>query len=69
MVLAQDQERFAPIASLEVQKANPRVLALYHSTGFRVVREQVRRQIEEFAPELEDHVERPMCETSRARGE
>jgi ribosomal protein S18 acetylase RimI-like enzyme len=47
-----------PIMSLTVQKANPRARALYHKMGFQIVREQVRGQIEEFAPEPEYYMER-----------
>lgn len=47
-----------PVMSLTAQKANPRALALYRKMGFRVVREQMRGQIEEFPPEPEVYMER-----------
>jgi ribosomal protein S18 acetylase RimI-like enzyme len=48
-----------PIMSLEVQEANPRALNLYRKMGFKVVRKQMRKQIEEFPPEPEYYMERP----------
>lgn len=48
-----------PVMSLTVQKANPRAFALYSKMGFQVVREQMRKQVEEFPPEPEYYMERP----------
>jgi ribosomal protein S18 acetylase RimI-like enzyme len=47
-----------PVMSLTVQKANPGAVALYRKMGFRVVREQMRGQVEEFPPEPEYYMER-----------
>ena len=47
-----------PVMGLTVQKANRRALALYRKMGFRIVREQVRGQVEELAPEPEVYMER-----------
>lgn len=47
-----------PMMSLTVQKANPRAFALYSKMGFQVVREQMRKQVEEFPPEPEYYMER-----------
>jgi ribosomal protein S18 acetylase RimI-like enzyme len=47
-----------PVMSLTAQKGNPRALALYRKTGFQVVREQMRGQVEEFPPEPEVYMER-----------
>ncbi|MDF1514754.1 MAG: hypothetical protein P1S60_13175 [Anaerolineae bacterium] len=45
---------------MTVQKANPRAraVALYRKTGFQIIREQMRGQMEEFPPEPEYYMER-----------
>ncbi|TFG65520.1 MAG: GNAT family N-acetyltransferase [Anaerolineales bacterium] len=47
-----------PVMSLTVQKANPRAVVLYQKMGFRIIREQMRNQVEEFPPEAEYYMER-----------
>lgn len=39
--------------ALTVQLANPRAIALYQKMGFRIVRQQVRDRIGDFAAEPE----------------
>ena len=46
------------VMSLTVQMANPRAVALYTSMGFKIVREQTRGRIGQFAPEPEYYMER-----------
>jgi ribosomal protein S18 acetylase RimI-like enzyme len=53
-----------PVMSLTVQLANARALALYSKMGFQVVREQVRKQIDEFAAEPEYYMEQPTRRSS-----
>ena len=52
------------VMSLTVQLANTRALALYRKMGFRVVRQQVRGQVDEFPPEPEYYMEQPTREPS-----
>lgn len=42
-----------PVMALTVQLANPRAVALYQKMGFRIVREQMRDRIGDFAAEPE----------------
>jgi len=42
-----------PVMALTVQLANPRAIALYQKMGFRIVRQQVRDRIGDFAAEPE----------------
>ena len=46
------------VMSLTVQIANPRAVALYRKMGFKIIREQMRAQVEEFPPEPEYYMER-----------
>ena len=54
-----------PVMSLEVQKANPRALALYRKMGFQIVREKMRGHVEEFPPEPEYYMERSLRSAER----
>ena len=49
-----------PLVCLTVQQANPRAVALYRSMGFAVVREQIRKPVDEFPSEPEYYMERAL---------
>jgi len=46
-----------PMMTLTVQLANPRAVALYQQMGFRIVRQQIRKETADFAAEPEYYME------------